>query len=71
MDLITTHINADFDGLSSLVAGKKLYPGARLLLPASQEKAVREFMSLTQDLIKVETEKECNLDDVNRLIIMD
>lgn len=71
MDLIVTHINADFDGLSSLVAGKKLYPGARLLLPGSQEKAVREFMSLSSDIIKIETEKECRLDNVNRLIIMD
>jgi tRNA nucleotidyltransferase (CCA-adding enzyme) len=71
MDLIVTHINADFDGLSSLVAGKKLYPHARLLLPGSQEKAVREFLSLSQDIIRIESERECRLDDVNRLIIMD
>lgn len=31
MDLITTHVNADFDALGSLVAAKKLYPDARLL----------------------------------------
>lgn len=71
MDLIVTHINADFDGLSSLVAAKKLYPDSRLLLPGSQEKAVREFMSLSQDIIKVETEKECRLSDIGRLVIVD
>jgi len=71
MDLIVTHNNADFDALSSIVAASKLYPGARLLLPGSQEKAVRSFLSLVKDKIKIENEKTCRLDDVTRLIIVD
>jgi len=71
MDLITTHINADFDALGSLVAARKLYPGARLLLPGSQEKAVREFLALAKEEVAVEGERECRLDDVTRLIIVD
>ncbi len=71
MDLITTHINADFDALSSLVAAGKLYPKARLLLPGSQEKAVRSFLALIKDKIKIESEKTCRMDDVTRLIIVD
>ena len=51
MDLITTHVNADFDGLSSLVAAKKLYPNSRLLLPGSQEEAVQEFLA-TDETVK-------------------
>ncbi|MFH1878157.1 MAG: CBS domain-containing protein [Candidatus Omnitrophota bacterium] len=71
MDLIVTHKSADFDGLSSMVAVSKLYPGARLLLPGSQEKAVRNFLSLIKDKFRIENEKTCRLDDVNRLIIVD
>lgn len=71
MDLITTHINADFDALGSLVAARKLYPGARLLLPGSPEEAVAEFLSLSKELITVESERECRLDDVDRLILVD
>ncbi len=71
MDLITTHINADFDALGSLVAAKKLYPGSRLLLPGSQEEAVRAFLSLARELITVESERECKMDDVDRLILVD
>ncbi len=71
MDLITTHKNADFDALGSLVAASKLYPKARLLLPGSQEKAVRNFLSLIKDEIKIEDEKTCRMDDVTRLIIVD
>lgn len=71
MDLITTHTNADFDALSSLVAASKLYPKARLLLPGSQEKAVRRFLALIKDKVKIECEKTCRLDDVTRLIVVD
>ena len=71
MDLITTHTNADFDALGSLVAAKKLYPNSRLLLPGSQEEAVREFLSLAREQVAVESEKECRLDDVKRLILVD
>lgn len=71
MDLITTHINADFDALGSMVAAKKIYPESRLLLPGSQEDAVAEFLSLSKELIDVETERECRLDDVTRLILVD
>ncbi len=71
MDLIVSHKGADFDALSSLVAAKKLYPKARLLLPGSQEKAVRNFMSLFKDKIKLEDEKTCRMDDIKRLIIVD
>lgn len=71
MDLITTHINADFDALGSLVAAKKLYPNSRLLLPGSQEEAVRDFLVLARELVVVETEKECRTDDVKRLILVD
>ncbi len=71
MDLIVTHKNADFDALSSLVAASKLYPKARLLLPGSQEKAVRNFLSLIKDKVRIEDEKTCRMDDVKRLVIVD
>ncbi|MDD3906331.1 MAG: CBS domain-containing protein [Candidatus Omnitrophica bacterium] len=71
MDLITTHVNADFDALGSLVAAKKLYPQSRLLLPGSQEEAVREFLSLARELVAVESERECRLDDIDRLVLVD
>ncbi|OGW53712.1 MAG: hypothetical protein A2Y81_08735 [Nitrospirae bacterium RBG_13_43_8] len=71
MDLIVTHNNADFDALSSLVAARKLYPNSKLLLPGSQEKSVREFLSLVKDKINIEMEKTCDLNNVDRLIIVD
>lgn len=71
MDLIVTHTNADFDALGSLIAARKLYPHSRLLLPGSPERAVREFLSLFRDVIKTETEGECSLEDIDRLVVVD
>jgi len=71
MDLITTHTNADFDALASMIAARKLYPNAKLVLPGSQERAVREFMSLSEDLVKIEYEKNISLDNIDRLIIVE
>ena len=42
-EVITTHINADFDALSSMMAAKKLYPDATLVFPGAQEKNLRNF----------------------------
>ncbi|MDP3786482.1 MAG: CBS domain-containing protein [Candidatus Omnitrophota bacterium] len=71
MELITTHANADFDALASMIAARKLYPGAKLVLPGSQERAVREFMSLSEDLVKIEYERDVSLENVTRLIIVE
>jgi tRNA nucleotidyltransferase (CCA-adding enzyme) len=71
MDLITTHANADFDALASMVAARKFYPGARLVLPGSQERAVREFMSLSEDVVNIEHERDVSLENVTRLIIVE
>jgi len=72
MQLITTHLNADFDGLASMVAARKLYPGAVLVFPGSQERNVREFISQSllyqYDFLKA---KQVNLQSVDTLIVVD
>jgi tRNA nucleotidyltransferase (CCA-adding enzyme) len=71
-EIITTHINADFDALSSMVAAKKLYPDATLVFPGSQEKSLRNFflhsISYLFDFSRI---KEIDLDQVKRLILVD
>ena len=44
MEVITTHINADFDTLASMIAARKLYPNAIVAFPAGIEKNVRDFL---------------------------
>jgi len=72
MDVITTHINADFDSLASMLAAKKLYPGAVLVFPGSQERSLRDFfIHSTLYSFEVERIKNIDLQEVRRLILVD
>ena len=70
MDVITSHINTDFDSLASAIAVKKLYPDAFIVFPGSMEKKVRDFMDAFQP-VEIKKLKDISLDQVRRLIIVD
>ena len=46
LTIITTHINADYDALASMLAAQKLYPGSILVFPRFNE---NEFMFMRND----------------------
>ncbi|MEW6377681.1 MAG: CBS domain-containing protein [Thermodesulfobacteriota bacterium] len=72
MEVITTHINADFDSLASMLAAKKLYPNAVLVFPGSQERSLRDFfIHSTLYAFEVERMKNIDLREVERLILVD
>jgi tRNA nucleotidyltransferase (CCA-adding enzyme) len=72
MDVITTHINADFDSLASMLAAKKLYPDAVLVFPGSQERSLRDFfIHSTLYSFDAERIKNVDLQEVRRLILVD
>jgi len=72
MEVITTHINADFDSLASMLAAKKLYPDAVLVFPGSQERGLRDFfIHSTLYAFEVERAKNIDLQKVTRLILVD
>ncbi|SMC23154.1 tRNA nucleotidyltransferase (CCA-adding enzyme) [Desulfacinum hydrothermale DSM 13146] len=72
MDVITTHLNADFDAMASMVAAKKLYPEALLVFPGSQEKNLREFFVSTAGYLFDFTKlKGLDLEQVTRLVLVD
>jgi tRNA nucleotidyltransferase (CCA-adding enzyme) len=72
MRLITTHINADFDGLASMIAARKIYPDAVMAFSGSQERNVREFIAqsllYSYDFPKI---KDIDLQAVDTLILVD
>ncbi len=72
MDVITTHTNADFDSLASMLAAKKLYPNAVLVFPGSQERSLRDFfIHSTLYVLEVERIRNIDLREVDRLILVD
>jgi tRNA nucleotidyltransferase (CCA-adding enzyme) len=72
MDVITTHVNADFDCLGSMVAARKLYPDALMVFSGSQEKSMRDFfLKTTGYALDFTRLKDVDLDEVTRLILVD
>jgi tRNA nucleotidyltransferase (CCA-adding enzyme) len=72
MDVITTHINADFDCLGSMIAAKRLYPDAVMVFPGGQERSLREFfLKSVQYVFGFKRVRDVDLDAVTRLILVD
>jgi len=69
VEVITTHLNADFDGLASMVAARKLYPGALLVLPGGAQTHVRSFLAVHD--LGITRLKDLDLAQVTRLILVD
>src|SRR4026207_416979 len=69
MDIITTHLHADFDGLASMVAASKLYPGAVLVFPGGAQETVRRFLAVHD--LGLTRLKDLDLRQVTRIIIVD
>lgn len=71
MDLVTTHIGADFDCLAAIVAAEKLYPGAVCVFPGSQEPSVREYIQAGRCPVQIQKIRQIDLDTIRRLIVVD
>ncbi len=70
MDVITSHINADFDSLASAIAAKKLYPEAVVVFPGSMEKKVKEFVEVFHP-VNIRKFKDIIPEQVKKLVIVD
>jgi tRNA nucleotidyltransferase (CCA-adding enzyme) len=71
MEIITSHGNADFDSLAAAVAAQKIYPGAKIVLTGSQDRNVREFLTLHEDVIEIVDPQHIVHSLVKRLILVD
>ncbi len=69
VDLITTHPQADFDGLASMVAARKLYPGSVIVLAGGAQEAVTRFLQ-DHDL-NVSRLHDIDLALVSRVVLVD
>ncbi|MBE9541782.1 MAG: CBS domain-containing protein [Proteobacteria bacterium] len=72
MEIITTHINADFDTLASMIAARKLHPNALVTFPAGIEKSVRAFLKNfpIPGFFPVKP-KDIDLNRIKKLILVD
>jgi tRNA nucleotidyltransferase (CCA-adding enzyme) len=72
LTIITTHVNADFDALASMLAAQKLYPDSLVVFPGSQEKNLRNFFIQSMVyLYNLADIKDLDFSRVERLVLVD
>ena len=72
LTVITTHINADFDALASMLAAQKLYPDSLVVFPGSQEKNLRNFFIQSMVyLLNITNVKDIDFNKISRLVLVD
>ncbi|SMP76723.1 nanoRNase/pAp phosphatase, hydrolyzes c-di-AMP and oligoRNAs [Desulfonatronum zhilinae] len=71
MILVTTHVNTDFDALASMVAAAFLHPGATRLVPSHVQPAVRDFLAVHWDLLRLNHRDSVDLAAVDELVVTD
>lgn len=70
--IITSHANADFDAMASMLAAQKLYPEARVVFPGTQEKSLRIFfINSMVYLYNMAEVKDIDLSQIKRLVLVD
>ena len=70
--IITSHINADFDAIASMLAAQKLYPDSTIIFPGSQEKSLRNFfINSTSYLFNMAGPNSIDFSQTSKLVIVD
>ena len=72
LTIITTHVNADFDALASMLAAQKLYPDGLVVFPGSQEKNLKNFfINSMVYLFNMADISDIDFAKVKRLVLVD
>jgi tRNA nucleotidyltransferase (CCA-adding enzyme) len=70
--VITTHTNADYDSIASLLAAQKLYPGSVVVFPGSSEKNIRNFfISSMVYIFNMVDIKKVDFSKIQTLVLVD
>jgi tRNA nucleotidyltransferase (CCA-adding enzyme) len=70
--VITTHLNADFDAVGSMLAAQKLYPDSIVVVPGFHEKSSRHFfIDAMAYLFNMADAKSVREKPVKRLVVVD
>ena len=72
MEVISTHVSSDFDSFSGMIAAKKLFPDAEIIMPSSVNVNVRNFISIHEDnLPELKDIRDIDLKRISKIIIID
>jgi tRNA nucleotidyltransferase (CCA-adding enzyme) len=72
MHVIATHVSSDFDSFAGMIAAKKIYPEAEILIPSSINSNVRRFIALHEDgLPALKDPGDIDIKSISKIIMID
>lgn len=71
MELITTHVGADFDAFAAMLAAQRLHPGAPFFFPGSREESLRRALEAGIANFREVRRREVDPAALRRLILCD
>lgn len=71
MEIITSHVHLDLDGLASMILAKKLHPNAVLVLPGDISDNLKELINFYKEELEFFRSSEIKVKDITKLIIVD
>jgi tRNA nucleotidyltransferase (CCA-adding enzyme) len=70
-EVIVSHQSTDFDALGAMLAARRLYPQATVVLHGGLNRNVREFVSLHAAELDLQDAPGCDLSEVRRVIVVE
>ena len=71
MQIIMSHINTDFDALASMLAAKKLYPDAQVVISDKQNVPVKQYLTIYRDMLDLVQDNLVDWPNITELILVD
>lgn len=71
LQIIISHVNTDFDALASMVAAKKIYPDAQLVISDRQDDRVGRFLNIYRDTLDFMRDIHVDWSKVETIILVD
>lgn len=71
MEILSTHLGADFDGFAAMTAARKLHPDARLFFPGSREESLRRMLETRQIEVSELRHRDVDPAALTRVILCD
>lgn len=71
LKIIISHVNMDFDALASMIAAKKLYPDAQLVISDKQDDRVTRFLNIYRDMFDFTRDIHVDWEKVTTMILVD
>ena len=71
MQIIISHMNTDFDALASMIAAKKLYPDAQVVITDKQNVPVKQYLTIYREMLDLMQDNLVDWSHVTEIILVD